>query len=183
MSLDARVYCDCLEKGRLKKPLPTDITIKVDEDGCPLVLKNGEYIYTNDPFWEEFACEHEHHRLVFHALGNIALVRLLRTELEREAGEFPILLGRVVCNGTHCGDWLNLEDIGTLKAELEKLSRFKCAGDLPGTFVARMVEGTFQFEGGDYTSASEADAFMAHFREQMSELVDTALAVRKPISF
>ena len=183
MSLNACVYCDCLEKGRLKKSLPRDLTIEVGGDGRPAVIKNRDRVQSSDPFWEELACEHAGHVLISHVLGDIGLLSTLRTELKREPGEFPVLLGKVVYDGTHTGDWLNLDDIGSLKAELEKLSRFKCAGEIPGTFVARMVEGTFQFDRGAYTTAGEADARMADFRKQMSELVDAALAVRKPISF
>jgi hypothetical protein len=183
MGLDACVYCDCLEKGRLRNPLPKNISIKVEKDGYPVVVRNGEEIWADHPGASDYACEHERRQLLHHRLGNISLVGLLRAELSREASGFPLILQKVVYNGTHAGDWLGLEQIPQLQVELERLGGFKCVGNAPPAFLSRFLWSKFRMGRYHYTSAKEANAYMQNFRTQMIELVEAALTVRKPISF
>jgi hypothetical protein len=161
MGLDACVYCDCYEKGRLRTPPPGGVSLYVAPYGA--LECDGEHM----PFdavlafdqWQAFsACEHERGVLLHHRLGNISLVALLRSELQREPSRFPILLTKVVYSGTHGGDYLTIETIPPLQRELEALTDFKC-------------------------TTREADEFMAQFRVQMSELATTAISVAKPIAF
>jgi hypothetical protein len=159
MSLDACVYCDCLERNLIRTPLPKDVSIKVEDDGYPIVVKNGQEIWEDHPDWNDFACEHQDRRLLHHRLGNISSIGLLRTELSRVASSFPIILEKVIYNGTHAGDWLALAQIPDLRIELHRLAEFNC------------------------TTSKEADVLMQEFRIQMNELVEAALKVGKPISF
>ena len=186
MGLDACVYCDCLEKGRLGKPLPNDVTLKIEADGCLSLERNGETIWEDGPDWNDFTCEHERRQLIHHRLGNIALVALLRWELNREAFVYPILLGKVVYNGIHAGDYLRLDQIPQLQVELQRLATFRCVGNAPKSFyISRFLPDFFPFclWKKDYSTAEEADRFMQNFRNQMLELADAALRVGKPISF
>jgi hypothetical protein len=54
-------------------------------------------------------------------IGNIATVGDLRREIEKIPGEFPILLKRVIYNGSHCGDEVPANLVADLKAELDQL--------------------------------------------------------------
>ena len=86
---------------------------------------------------------------------------ILRSELQRDADSFPILLTKVVYNGMHGGDYLtlsDLSDIENLATELERLDRFVC-------------------------STKHNQEYVDWFRQQMSELVAAARRVGKPISF
>lgn len=180
MGLDAHVYCDCLEKGRIPQPMPNDAVVKIGADGFPLLERNGETV------WDDFECEHESRRLIHHRLGNIALVALLRRELNREASSYPILLDKVVYNGIHAGDCIGLEQIPRLQIELQRLATFKCVGDTPNPFRwPRRLARVFPFNlwCRDYSTAEESDQFMQYFRGQMVELAETAVRVGKPISF
>jgi hypothetical protein len=183
MGLDACVYCDCLEKNRLREPLPKDVIIKVDGDGCPIIIESGEEIGSDHPKYDHFACEHELKHLVSHRIGNIALVGLLRAELKRDEASFPILLKKVVYNGVHAGDFLAVDQIPALRIELQRLTEFKCIGGSPKYFLQHMLAKFFRLALFEHISAKKADVFMRNFRLQMTELADAAERVRKPICF
>jgi len=186
MGLDAYVYCDCLEKGRLGKLLPSDVTLSVEANGFPSLERNGETIWEEGPDRGDFACDHEFRHLIHHRLGNISLVALLRWELNREAAMYPFLLGKVVYNGIHANDHLGLDEMPQLQVELQRLATFRCAGNAPKTFyISRFLLDFFPFSlwKQHYFTAEESDRFMQSFRLQMLELVEASLRVGKPISF
>ena len=183
MGLDARVYCDCLEKGLLRKPLPSGATVKAHDDGYPMVMLNGKKINEDHPDFGAFACVHEHRWLTSHRLGNVSLVGLLRAELSRHATMFPLILGKVVYSGSHGGDWIGPRDIPALKIELERLREFKCVGNVPIALLPRLFWQRLHIGRHHYTSAAEADRFMVEFRQSLTQLADAALSVGKPIVF
>jgi hypothetical protein len=161
MGLDAYIYCDCYEKGRLLEPPPGGISLRVEANG-ELARERDDGTLESDLAFDRWqakrACGHARGILLHHRLGNIALIGLLRTELQREPSRFPILLAQVVYSGSHGGDFLALETIPLLQRELESLKEFK---------------GRTQ----------EADNFMSKSRGQLSELATTALSIGKPIAF
>jgi hypothetical protein len=161
MGLDAFVFCDCFEKGKLREAPPAGFSPRVRDDGS-LEPDRGNYSLDEILAWDEWlrarACEHSSGQLLHHRLGNVSLISSLRSELHREASRFPILLSKVVYSGSHGGDYLPVELIEKLGAELEALVHFKC-------------------------SSSELEEFMTCFRKQMLELVAVSLSVKKPIVF
>jgi hypothetical protein len=161
MGLDATVYCDCYEKGRLREPPPGGEGLRVYTDGS-LGREHDDGELESDLAFDQWyyfrACEHSDGVLVGHHLGNIALIDLLRGELQREVERFPILCSRVIYSGTHAGDYLQVELIPDLQQELELLREFQC-------------------------SSREADQYMKDFREKMFELASAALSIGKPIAF
>ncbi len=161
MGLDACVYCDCYEKGKLREPPPVGVSLRVEADGS-LGRERDEGTLEADLVWdrwvEELACEHPGGALLQNYLGNISLVGLLRSELQRKASRFPILLTKGFYSGSHTGDYLTVEEVLALQRELDALADFRC-------------------------STREADASMSEFRSQMSELVAASLSVMKPIVF
>jgi hypothetical protein len=109
-------------------------------------------------YWRENACVHERGVFLMHCIGNIALVSDLRTELERLSNLFPILPGKVLYNGIHGGDFLTLSEVLAAREELEELKRFE-------------------------SRDPEMKAHIESFRHRLSELVECALVLRKPIVF
>jgi hypothetical protein len=96
--------------------------------------------------------------LLHHYLGNITRVGLVREALSRHPLLFPIILRKVIHNGTHCGDQLTVEQVESLRPEVEALSTV--------------------------TPSDERQArCVRYFEEQLKELVAASLHVRKPISF
>jgi hypothetical protein len=181
MSVDAFVYCDCLEMARIA--LPGNVVIRVESDGYPTVLLDGGEIWEDHPDWHLFECPHTRHLLCHHRLGNIVLVGLLRAESTPFKSEYSLLCEKVIYNGSHAGDWLGRSTYPQLAVELEKLRTFNCAGNLPSGFVERFIWKKFRIGQYDYTSPLEAASFMQTFRHQMEELLEAATKVCKPIVF
>jgi hypothetical protein len=159
MGLDAAVYCDCFERGRLKSPPPPGCTLSVDESG--LLLCGSADVDTEIAFdqWRfDQACEHERGLLVQYRIGNIALVAELRAALQATPERFPMLLSRVLYNGTHCGDFISTAEAPKLCPEVKALAAIHCA-------------------------EPQMEQFMREFEGQMRQLVEASLAVGKPIVF
>jgi hypothetical protein len=92
-------------------------------------------------------------------IGNIALVNLLRAELERILGRSSagtLLISKVLYSGTHSGDIISKEDLGSLRHEIE------------------LVRGIT-----DPKTSSELDSFLA----DMEELVTASEQHGNPIVF
>ncbi len=182
MGLDACVYCDCLEKGRVPDALEPGVSLQTEPDGSVVVMRNGKEIWENDPDFTKYDCGHEGRWLCRHRLGNISLIALLRAELGRGATVFPMLLQKVLYSGSHAGDFLEPAVIPALIAELEKVKSFKCQGNVPTRLLPRLL-WKLHLSPYHYVTAATADAFLQNFRVQMLELVDAALGVGKPIAF
>lgn len=159
MGLDAVVYCDCFEKGRLRELPPPGCHLAIARDGSLSCGSEELEIQLAFDQWQvDRACEHELGVLLHKRIGNIALVSALREELERLPDRFPVILSRVLYNGTHCGDFLSLELVEQVSIELQRLLEFRCTD-------------------------STRSVFMQEFAAQMTELVDSALRIGKPIAF
>lgn len=159
MGLDARVYCNCFERGRLRTPPRADFDVYVDEQGSLECRNSDPDTQCEFDAWRaNHACEHESVTLLHHRIGNISLVGLLRAELNRQPDEFPIILNKVVYSGSHCCDFLTVDQVRVLRNELPALKLFRC-------------------------SNTHAQALMDDFYVQISELVQCALDVNKPIVF
>src|SRR5437660_3911627 len=83
MSLDACVYCDCFEKGRLREPPPVGVSLRVEPDGS-LGRERDDGTLESDLAWDQWrersACEHPGGALLRHHLGNISLIGFLRSQ-------------------------------------------------------------------------------------------------------
>ena len=128
MGLDAHVCCTCFRDGNLKTPPPPNIDVYIEDDGS-LNCRNSdlESQIEFDAWAYSAACEHEAGDLVNHRIGNISLVACLRAELSQHPQDFPVLMTKVVCSGTHCCDWISRDDVNELRPELDRLANFTCA--------------------------------------------------------
>ena len=156
MGLDATVNCNCFELGLHKEQPPC--TVVVTADGSLDCKSNDLDTQLSFDKWQLHACEHESGILLHHRIGNIAQVGLLRSELKQDELKFPILLTKVLYNGIHSGDYLTSTDIDDLQLELDNLRSWLC-------------------------STPSNQEYIDWFRQQMTELVEAATKVRKPISF
>ncbi len=158
MGLDATVYCDCFECGRLRTPPLPQWNVYVDSSGARFSrTENLDKDLACDQ-WNTTACEHKNGVLLHRYLGNITRVGLVRESLSGHAASFPIILGKVVYSGTHAGDFLSVDQVESLRPELDALTEVR-----PGN--ERQAQCVCDFE------------------EQLKELVAASLQVRKPISF
>ena len=159
MGLDAFVYCDCYEKGKLKTQPPDPELVYVDKNGR-VDCRNcsDEQLDSFDLWVESQPCEHEEFTLADCYVGNAWLVRQFHEVLVREHWKFPVILFKVLYNGTHTGDAVYRDDILCIEKELNELKKFKC--DDP-----------------------EMNEWLRDFRKGLSLVVKAALKVDKPIVF
>jgi hypothetical protein len=69
-----------------------------------------------------------------------------------------MILQKVIYDGTHAGDFIGAAELALLFEEVQRLSSFRCRDN-------------------------ESVEFVERFTKQMRELVETATAIQKPISF
>jgi hypothetical protein len=157
MGLDARVYCNCFETGKIKESPPESVLVFVTDDGSLECKSEDLDILLAFDQWLRFrACAHQDGILVHHRIGNIALVELLHKELKVEVESYPILLERVLYSGAHTGDYLAFADVENLRAEINNLSALQHTAN---------------------------QSLITTFQRQMQELVAAALSTGNPISF
>jgi len=159
MSLNAIVYCDCVERQRLRVPHPLPELLFIDDTGHPDIRSNDPLDEDLHDQWEaQHPCSHEHFHLKEHWLGNVASVGQIRQELQQLSKdlEYPVLMSKVIYNGSHSGDFLAGEEVVRLRDEIANF---------------RNVEAVAQ--------TAEWNSFLS----KLEELVIASLSVRKPISF
>lgn len=159
MGLDATVYCDCYERGIGQKIPPHPEHVFVASDGSlECTGDNLEMLLAFDNWINNEACVHKNGVALTHRLGNLAIISLLRKLLSVHAMEFPLILKKVIYNGSHGGDHLTLEQVNDLKEEVAHLSQIHCLD-------------------------AEEEMALRTFQRQLQELVDVSLLLKKPIAF
>jgi hypothetical protein len=122
MSLDAFVRCTCIRDGKAKPhPFPDRLTF--DESGEPTLAGDpSDADWEAHDQWLADSCEHGGYLLSLF-LGNITRVQRLRAFLRGLEGKpgprFPILLTKVLYDGTHTGDHLARNKSAALLQEVE----------------------------------------------------------------
>jgi hypothetical protein len=139
MGLDAHVRCNCIKNG-LASAHPFPALLAYDENDEPYLKQEGtlEQSIQHDR-WLKSSCPHGC-VLVHKRIGNIAMAAFLRERLG-DIGEtrFPVLLQRVLYNGTHCGDAIGARRVPDLAAELRILAGMHLPNEL-GDFLSTMKE-------------------------------------------
>lgn len=163
MSLNAVVYCDCVEKERVTIRHPRPDLLYIDERGCPDISSDDSQAVESHDRWESLRpCPHEHFWLIQRWLGNVSSIGLIREFLQESssqpAEQFPVLWSKVIYSGSHTGDFLNNDDVLRLGDEVDRLSK---------------VHGPFD----------AAPVFLESFLCKLRELVSASASVNKPISF
>jgi hypothetical protein len=158
MALDAFVYCDCFERDNLRCDPPRGMQLRVAPNGdltCDAPDDSAWHAFTA---WKlAKACLHQGMILVRHRLGKSSAIDLIRTELQKDALRYPILLEKIVYSGTHTCDWLPLQALPALTQELKQIET-------------------------DPVHTPAADALRL-FKIQIAELIIAAQLTRKPICF
>lgn len=158
MGLDAVIFCDCYEKGRLK-PVPREF-------GPVYLLRNGYLKPRTDDAdilerfdaWRTHACRHKEGMIAGDYLGNGGYIAWLVAAVWPQRKLFPILVGKVIYDGNHCGDHLSLRDVSKLAVELDRLKSFR-------------------------TGEKILDKNLQLLRRKLEKLVRVALKIKKPIAF
>jgi hypothetical protein len=158
MSLDAFVRCTCIRDGKAK-PHPFPKRLKFDESGEPILSGDpSQEEWDAHDRWLSNSCEHEGFLLAMF-LGNITRVKNLRSFLRALQGSpgprFPILLEKVLYDGTHTGDWIPVKRSPALLKEVNTV-----------------------LHSSDILSESEKEFF-----DNMKQLCEASIATGNPIMF
>jgi hypothetical protein len=122
VSLDAFVQCTCVRDGKAKPhPFPDRLTF--DESGEPMLAGDpSDEDWEAHDQWLTDSCEHGGYLLSMF-LGNTTRVASLRGFLRALQGtpgpRFPILLEKVLYDGTHTGDWIPSQQSPVLLEEVD----------------------------------------------------------------
>ncbi|MBV9471086.1 MAG: hypothetical protein JOZ57_17755 [Abitibacteriaceae bacterium] len=165
MSLDAWVWCDCIQTGQLTKPHPYPELLYIDEGDWPFVRSDDEVKAIDHLLWmASDACPHPGRMLLHYFMGNSALVAFMRDMVGQFADDpptaYPVLWQQVIYSGSHCGDWLEVPAVRQLEAELARLRE----QDLSGV------------------EAKDAEYFR-RFLHKLKHLSQVSLATQRPIVF
>ena len=163
MGLNVVVYCDCIEKGRVKIPHPRPDLLFINETGAPDISSSDPRDMEAHDRWEALQpCEHQHFWLIENWLGNVSLIGSIRTLLKQyssdPAAEYPVLWSKVIYDGSHSGDFLASDSVQHLSNEVARLSS---RGRLPTSDTTPLAE----------------------LLRKLEDLVRASQRVDKPISF
>ncbi|MGA2414924.1 MAG: hypothetical protein ABSF59_10765 [Candidatus Sulfotelmatobacter sp.] len=167
MGLDAVVFCDCVEKNRLKVPHPFPKLLFVEVNGSPEIRsKTSAKINEHDEWMALPPCQHEGMMVAGAYIGNATFVERVRYSLKvllkPPPPRCPVLLGKVLYCGTHTGDYLTLAQVRRLAAELQQLKEF----DLENTEIS-----------------STKLRSIRSVATKLRRLTNIALEIKKPIAF
>lgn len=163
MSLNAVVYCDCIEKGQVTIPHPRPDLLFIDEKGAPDISSTDPLEIEAHDRWESLRpCQHEHFWLIERWLGNVSLLGLIRALLKPyssdPARDYPVLWSKVIYDGSHSGDFLPSDAVEQLSEEIDRLNNME---HLPSLDITPLVE----------------------LLRKLEDLVRASQSVKKPISF
>ncbi len=158
MGLDAVVFCDCHEKGRLRRPPPHPKALCMRPNGSLDCRSEDPAVLDAFDEWRQHACQHEDGMIAGACLGNMVGIEEMKAALKPLSRLLPVLLRKVIYSGTHTGDHLTIKTVEKLKIELDRLRGFK-------------------------TGDRNVDNGIKELRVDLSKLVRVALRIRKPIAF
>jgi hypothetical protein len=155
MGVNAWVHCNCVKEG--KAPAHPFPELLVFNETGEASLANWREVplkqWLKHDAWYRNSCPHSG-VLIEKRIGNIALVAHIRGFLETNSpSDFPLLLERVVYDGTHTGDSIATRDAAELLRE------------------ARTLQSIAD------------DTLVLEFAKDMTELADASLATANPIVF
>ena len=158
MTLDGFVRCTCIRDGKAK-PHPFPDRLAFDDSGMPYLTGDPtEEEYEAHDEWMNDSCEHQGY-ILSHFLGNIWRIKNLRDFLKGLQGspgpKFPILLEKVVYDGTHTGDWIPTKQVPKLLKEVETV-----------------------LQSSDILADSEKEFF-----NNVKELCEASIATKNPLMF
>jgi hypothetical protein len=128
MGLDAVVFCDCVERKRLKVPHPYPRLLYISSNGSPDIRSTDpDQLEEHDKWMELPPCKHQSMMVNGCYLGDAGFIEhvssILEVVLKPPLPRCPILLGRVLYCGSHTGDHLTISQVQKLAVELQKLKR------------------------------------------------------------
>ena len=126
MALDVLVRCNCFERRRTK-PHPFPRLLRYSKVYGPYLASSAtqEQLDAHDK-WFATSCKHGGYA-AGDFLGNISRIQYMREEVARimhaSGKRFPILVRKVIYDGTHTGDFIPARQVPGLLEEIRELRR------------------------------------------------------------
>lgn len=158
MKLQAYVFCDCYEHGRLRCQPPNPEIVAV--------LPNGDLGYYNATrkqhaafvAWRSHACRHTEGVVLGGQLGQRLPRKALHRAMSPHKRYFPIFVGKILgCKPHTHNSHLNINQVKKLQAELARLKNF-------------------------HLPESKLDRELQCYYGQIKQLVRAAIRIHKPIA-
>jgi hypothetical protein len=166
MGLEAVVFCDCVEKGRLKIPHPFPRLLYIAPNGSPEIRSEDPEKVEKHDEWMHQACKHPEMMIAGSHLGNITGIEMLRKILQAAvrapAREFPVLWHKVIYCGTHTGDHLTLANVLRLQDELKRFRKIDFSRHCTRKTDLKLVD---------------------EFQSNLSRIAKVAAKINKPVAF
>jgi hypothetical protein len=165
MGLEAFVYCNCVEKKRLRIPHPYPRLLYISPNGCPEIRsKNPSLMQEHDGWKDSDPCIPKHEGLMIagYTLGNAWWITQIREILEgslNSKSRYPVLLGKVFYCSTHACDRLTVAQVRRLASEIKTLRK----------------------NLRDFSA--EERKFIVPTITSLGRLVKTSLKINKPLAF
>jgi hypothetical protein len=129
MRLEAFVYCDCVEKKRLRIPHPYPPLLYISANGCPKVRTKDPALMREHTDWKKSnPCKPKHEGLMIagYTLENAWWITQIREILEaslNSRSRYPVLLGKVFYCSTHACDRITVAQVRRLESEIQTLRK------------------------------------------------------------
>ena len=158
MRLQAYVFCNCFEQGRVKRPPPNPELVELRPNGDNLCCRCTPAQWQAYETWRLHACRHLYGTVTGGELGH----RLPREDLHRAMlphhRTFPLLVRKVLgCQPQTRYSYLTLKQVAKLQLELARFKNFHLAD--------RKLDNELQY-----------------YRGQLKQLVRAALKFQQPIA-
>ena len=157
MKLQAYVFCDCFEQGRVKRPPPDPEIVGVPTNGDIWLSSPHASPISGIPNWRYRACHH-HGSITGGLLGHRLPLEVLHNAMLPHRRTFPIFVRKVLgCKPHTRFSHLTLKQVEQLQTELVRMKKLHLAD--------RKCENELQY-----------------YRGQMKQLVRAALKFQQPIA-
>ena len=158
MQLQATVFCDCFERGRLLVQPHPEWHVEVDDTGRRhrSTPRAGADDLDAEEEWTWSACEHPGGKLATAALGSDDGIRHVRERIAPHAATFPIL-------------------VAILRQDVSPWEKFVAPSQLEALIAEAMRLGNIQ--------GARRDGHLRHFEDELRRMIEAALPARRPIAF
>ena len=157
MALDACVYCNCLEEGKISIAPNAKWGIYIRACGDRDISSVLEEDKIDFDKWNSTACTHPNGVFTYQYLGNIYQINHIKQFLS-QFNSFEVILNKVIYSGSHAGDWIDLSDVKIIQKELCVLESLSFPDNQTNTLIL-------------------------DFLYKMKNFIKCSLDLQKPISF
>jgi hypothetical protein len=158
MRLQAYVFCDCYERGRVKLPPPEPKIVGVLTNGDVACKQPTPAQYQAFLEWRYLACHHRDGLIIGGLLGHRLSVEVMHKAMLPHRGTFPFFFRKVLgCKPKTRFSHLTLKQVEQLQIELVRMKKF-------------------------HLSDRKHDNELRYYLGQMKQLVRAALKFQQPIA-